>query len=409
MGHSMNIRGGAKHTAASILWGVAGVLLILLATILYSHSPVHAKDDATSRLITVYDRGEYRSFLTTASTLAEALDEATIELDARDTIEPALDEELIASEYHVNIYRARPVFVVDGATRTKVMTPYQTATRIAQHAGITLYPEDKAVMSRTTNLVGDGAGLEMTITRAIPFTLDLYGRKNKTRTQGATIAAMLQEKGIVLGENGRTSQPLDTPITAGMQVRVWQEGKQTTSVDEPVAFPVEHIYDADRVLGYTATKTVGVNGVRTITYEIEIKDGKEIARKEIARILTTQPVKQVEIVGIKGMGEGLTKAKGAIVFTDSNGVRHRETYYDLNMSRVMQACGQGGKYSVRIDGVKVDSDGYVIIAANLVRYPRCSVVETSVGPGKVYDTGGFAAVHPDGFDIATDWSRNDGI
>jgi len=27
---------------------------------------------------------------------------------------------------------------------------------------------------------------------------------------------------------------------------------------------------------------------------------------------------------------------------------------------------------------------------------------------KVYDTGGFAATHPDGFDLATDWSRVDG-
>ncbi len=149
--------------------------------------------------------------------------------------------------------------------------------------------------------------------------------------------------------------------------------------------------------------------MRTITYEIEIKEGQEVSRKKIAEIITKEPTKQTIVVGIKGMGQGLTKAKGAIFYTDSKGVTHRETYYDLNMSRVMQACGQGGVYSVRVDGVKVDKDGYVIIAANYGRYPRCSIVETSVGPGKVYDTGGFAAVHPDGFDIATDWSRADGI
>ena len=80
------------------------------------------------------------------------------------------------------------------------------------------------------------------------------------------------------------------------------------------------------------------------------------------------------------------------------------------MSVVMNACGQGGFYEVRAaDGIKVDRDGYVIIAANYGRYPRCSVVETSVGPGKVYDTGGFAVKHPDGFDIATDWTNNNGI
>ena len=89
-------------------------------------------------------------------------------------------------------------------------------------------------------------------------------------------------------------------------------------------------------------------------------------------------------------------------------VDRQETYYDLNMSIVMTYCGKSG-YTVREDGAKVDDEGYVLIAANLSRYPRCSVVETSLGPGKVYDTGGFAASNPEQFDIATDWTIRDGI
>ena len=73
----------------------------------------------------------------------------------------------------------------------------------------------------------------------------------------------------------------------------------------------------------------------------------------------------------------------------------------------MRACG-GGSYSVRTDGAKVDQVGYVLVAANLSRYPRCSIVETSLGPGKVYDTGGFAARNPEQFDLATDWSNHNG-
>ena len=79
------------------------------------------------------------------------------------------------------------------------------------------------------------------------------------------------------------------------------------------------------------------------------------------------------------------------------------------MGVVMQACGQGGYYTVRPDGAKVDAQGYILIAANYARYPRCSIVETSLGPGKVYDTGGFALVHPEGFDLATDWTNYNGI
>jgi len=404
----MKIRASHSHTLYSTLC-IIGVAIGALVSWGYFQHGVHAKSDGASRLITVYDRGVKSTFITNETKLSAALRDENIELDDRDTVEPSLDEELVASEYHVNIYRARPVIVVDGPLRTKVMTPYQTAGRIAQDANIVLYPEDAVRVTRLNDIVGDGAGLEMTITRSIPLTLDLFGRMTDTRTLGKTVGEMLTEKGISLDENGRSSVPLDTPIAAGMIVRVWQEGIQTTSIDEEVAFSVEQIYDADRPLGYISTQTEGVNGVRTVTYEIEIKDGKETFRKEIARIITTQPIKKVVVIGIKGIGEGLTKAKGALFHTDSTGVTHRETYYDLDMRRVMYSCGQGGRYTVRVDGVKIDADGYVIIAANYARYPKCSVVETSVGPGKVYDTGGFVARYPDGFDIATDWSRGDGI
>ena len=105
----------------------------------------------------------------------------------------------------------------------------------------------------------------------------------------------------------------------------------------------------------------------------------------------------------------LTKSKGAQVYVDASGVAHRETYYDLPMAIVIRLCGASNTYTIRSDGAKIDQDGYVLIAANLAAYPRCTVVDTSLGPGKVYDTGGFAAKHPYGFDLATDWSNGDGI
>ncbi len=384
-------------------------LLSIISAVIFGNAIINAQDSGGKKLITVYDRGERISFLTTEKTIGAALKENAIELDDRDTVEPGRNEELIASEYQVNIYRARPVVVVDGAQRVKVMTPFQTAKRIASDAGIFLYNEDVATMQRSDDFVGDGAGLRMVIDRATPFYLDLYGRVSEVRTQGKTVGEMLEEKGIKLGSNGRSSLPLSTPITPGMGLRVWREGKQTITVDQTINYEVVQIFDADRQVGYRQVQTPGVAGVKSVSYEVEIKDGVEISRQEIAQIVTKQPSKEVLIVGVKPGPNSLTKSKGAQYFTDSNGVSHRETYYDLNMSVVMQSCGQGGRYTVRVDGAKIDADGYVIVAANYANYPKCSVVETSMGPGKVYDTGGFAARHPHGFDLATDWSQADGI
>ena len=89
-------------------------------------------------------------------------------------------------------------------------------------------------------------------------------------------------------------------------------------------------------------------------------------------------------------------------------VERQETYYDLPMSGVMAFCGKSS-YTVREDGAKVDDEGYILVAADLSRYPRCSIVETSLGLGKVYDTGTFATTNPEQFDLATDWTNRNGI
>jgi hypothetical protein len=126
----------------------------------------------------------------------------------------------------------------------------------------------------------------------------------------------------------------------------------------------------------------------------------------IERVKKAQPVRPAPVT-FQPRADALTVSKGAQVFVDSHGVAHRETYYDLPMNRVVGACG--GSYTIRSDGAKVDQNGYVLVAANLNSYPRCSVVETSLGPGKVYDTGGFALRHPYGFDLATDWTNYNGV
>lgn len=391
-----------------MVWRFLVILVLLVTSLVGLSNSVQAKDE-DRRLITVYDRGTTSVFLSDAKTIGEALKAQDIELDARDTVEPSINEELVAPDYQVNIYRARPVVIVDGNVRVKKVSPYQTAEQIAKDVNITIHDGDVATLSLLTDLVTDGAGLQLTIQRATPIILDFYGKKTEIRVIAKTVGGMLKEKEITLGKDDRVSLPLETPITPGLEVRVWREGKQTVSVDQEIPAVNHIVYDLDRPLGYRAVQTVGVPGNRTISYEIEIKDGAEISRVEIANIVTRNATDQTEVIGLRNDGAGLTAAKGAQHWTDSKGVTHRETYYDLNMNVVMRSCGQGGYYTVRPDGAKVDAQGYVIIAANYSNYPKCSLVETSLGTGKVYDTGGFATRYPHGFDIATDWSRADGI
>lgn len=296
----MKVRLNKSATVVSLSLGVLGLFAVSVLMI-FSTKSADAQSEG-GRLITVHDRGTETAFITTKETLKEALSEHGIELEAKDAVEPAAEEKLVAPDYQVNIYRARPVTVIDGATRQKIVTPYQSAERIVQDAGIALNPEDTTKLERSDDIISDGAGLQLTIDRATPLTLDLFGAKTDIRTQAVTFGDMLKEKNIKLGSSDMASVSMDAPVVAGMEVRVWREGKQTVSAEEEVAFETEQIKDADRTVGYKEVQTVGKAGKRTATYEVEIQNGIEVGRIEIASLVTEAPVKQVEVIGTKPKG-----------------------------------------------------------------------------------------------------------
>ena len=76
----------------------------------------------------------------------------------------------------------------------------------------------------------------------------------------------------------------------------------------------------------------------------------------------------------------LTQSKGAIYF---NG--HKETYYS---QKVLPGYGLNipGRH-VADDGTIRDGDGYICVAANTGYMSKGTVVITSLGPAKVYDSG----------------------
>lgn len=87
---------------------------------------------------------------------------------------------------------------------------------------------------------------------------------------------------------------------------------------------------------------------------------------------------------------GLTPSKGRIWY---NG--HTETYYS---QKVFPGGGLAipGRH-IASDGTIRDADGYIVLASD--DYPRGTVVETSLGAGKVYDTGSGSG----NIDLYTDW------
>ena len=283
------------------IWSIAAVTAVALLTLLLLFSIKTAQAaDLNERLITIHDKDADISIVTRSSTVAGALKQAKIKTGPYDNVDPSPSTKLVDNSYQVNVYRAQPVMVVDGVSKKIVMTASETPSQIAKDAGLPLYDEDDTTLTRSTDVLNsEGAGRILTIDRATRFTLVLYGKPIDTGTQAKTVGGMIKEKNIKLGKEDTVSVPINTSIAAGIKVEIWRNGKQTVSLEEPIAFPVQQIQDANQPVGYKQIKTAGVLGKKIVTYEIEMRNGQEVARKEIQSVQTTAPQQQVEVVGSK--------------------------------------------------------------------------------------------------------------
>ena len=341
-------------TAFAVLLGFLFIGVLISSTRLtYAGNESGIYEPKEDYFVTFYDNGDKLTVKTTAETVAEALERAGITVSDTDIVEPALDEKINADNFFINIYRAHPVVVKVGNTMKYLMSASYDPRTVFEQAGFVVYDGDDI------NSLPNANFLEMGVANVYE-----------------------------LVRNGGRNVTVETEIPYGEQT----------------------VKDYNLAPGQQEVRQLGEVGTLSSVYEVWYVDGVETKRELVSETVVREPVNRIVAVGASAIEMNpLTPGKGRNRYTVTvNGsvVERQETYYDLPMSGVIRFCGSS--YSVRGDGVKVDQDGYVLVAANLSRYPRCSVVETSLGAGKVYDTGGFAASNPEQFDIATDWSNHDG-
>jgi len=307
------------------------------------------------KFITIFDGSSKRTVRSSASTVKDVLDRLNVSLSETDSVSPSLGTEIDADNFFINIYRSRPVLVLDGAVSKIVNVSSFDPKTAVRSAGFVIYDEDYVETVSTVNFLETGASSAFKIIRG----------------------------------NGKT-----------------------VTLEEDLPFETKTIKSYDIPAGSEKVESLGELGKIRRVFRVKTLDGAEVERELVKEEVLRAPVDRVVAVGAPKISQNpLSPSMGRNRYTTTNlsgsTVERQETFYDLPMSGVMSFCGKSS-YTVRDDGAKVDDDGYILVAAELSRYPRCSVVETSLGPGKVYDTGGFAATNPEQFDLATDWSNHDG-
>ena len=201
-----------------------------------------AQEISENHFVTIHDKEHSLTIKTDAITVQEVLERANISLDPNDRVEPAKTEIINADNYHINIYRARPVIITDGKTKKYIMSASYDAKTIAAEAGITVYDGDEINLIANTNFLEAGIAPTYQISR---------------------------------------------------------NGGRTITVETPIAFTEETVSDATLDIGQTKLTQVGEDGLKVTKYRVNFVDGVEQSRELISEEITKQPVNRITAVGTK--------------------------------------------------------------------------------------------------------------
>ncbi len=257
-----------------------------------------------SRIVHVTIDGERQQTVPTrAPNVRELLKRLGIEVDENDVIEPGLDTQIYDDDFRVNIYRARPVAIIDeDGKRTTVLSAYQEARTIVQQAGVHIYAEDNVTLTRSDEVLRDRfVGREVIIDRSSPVLINLYGTPIQVRTHATTVRALLEEKGIEPSGDDQVQPGLDTALSASTVVTISRMGVQIASEEKAIDPPVENVSDPNLAYGTTVVRQSGRPGKKVVTYEIELRNGQEVGRKVLQEVIVERPVKRVVAVGSRSV------------------------------------------------------------------------------------------------------------
>lgn len=273
---------------------IASLLLVggvLAGYILLNGRTVRPSDSHT--VILSYD--EQRETLPTrAKNVKEFLDRAGVAVEEGDVVEPSLDAEILDDNFRVNVYRARPVIIIDGGTKISALSAATTPRSVATQAGVTVYPEDKIEMDMPDNILEEGAlGERVTIDRATPAMMNIYGTQVSVRTHAQNVGELLKEKNVVLGPDDSVQPGPEAQLLADTQVFVTRSGVQLITVEEEIPMQTQIIEDASLSFGASAVRQQGSPGRKTVTYEVESVNSVETSRKIIQEVTIQQPVTHI--------------------------------------------------------------------------------------------------------------------
>lgn len=366
-----------------------GLLLVFIAAgIVFRHKL--APSSSVYVVIVRHDGGE-QTVPSREPTVGTLLAKLHITLHQGDVVEPGLSAHIDQDKFRINVYRAVPVAIDYGKTRTFTFSAAKTPRAIAAQAGLKPFPEDELTTSPTTNFLKQGViGESIHIKRSVPISLILYGTPIVTRSHSDTVGQMLKEKNLTL-QHGDTVQPsLSSPIKPNQQIFILHKGSKIVTSTQVLPAPVKTVDDPSLTVGTSAVRQQGSPGIRLITYQVDTKTG---TKKKLQEVQLQPPVTEIIARGTapvptsSNLATWLSKLRGCESGGNYQAVSANGLYYGAYQFRV------DTWHSLGLSGLPSDAPPSVQDHAIVENTNRSSGGLAGQNPG-CYETTGISAFPP---------------
>ena len=258
------------------------------------------------------------------------------------------------------LLQVRAVTVFDGENQVQVRTLKQTVGELLEQQGIALGEKDEVSPALGMRLERQDS---ITIDRAFDLTL-MNGTEPVTiRTTEKTVADVLVENGVVLGEMDVVSPALDTVVTPQTQIDVIRVAMD--AVAEYVEVPYETVERPNSELERGTRNVVqqGVAGQKEVVYNVVTQNGTQTAKdwvgerivaepvQEIVEYGTKSPLRQIETLSSRSGGHTAARQASTGDFSYSRVLTCNATAYDLSYESCGKYPGDPG-YGVTASGMQ---------------------------------------------------------
>lgn len=194
----------------------------------------------------------------------------------------------------ISVQRQYILTIIDDGTEIDITTTASTLADALFDADIDIFLTDTVTPDLNTVLTDD---ITVTIDRARPITINVDDTSIETRVQGTTVADALSEAGIALIGLDYTIPALDTALTQDTIINVLRVTESLEST--PISIPFETVYQADATLELDQQQVIqaGQNGTEEFNERVRFENGIEVAREPIGTDLITAPQNQIIAYG----------------------------------------------------------------------------------------------------------------